>query len=107
MSSNNNKATRTEYDLHPQVNRVVKNHGSCGHYPLGAPTSAESYNYGNNIPHSSKANKYPGSTACHCGKKEWDLHPGCIREIENHGSAMDVKALHDLERHCERAEHKH
>ncbi|KAG0362375.1 hypothetical protein BGX24_005123, partial [Mortierella sp. AD032] len=35
-------------------------------------------------------------SAC-CGQKDWDLHPACIRQIENEGSPADVKLLHEME----------
>ncbi|KAG0298310.1 hypothetical protein BGZ96_000670 [Linnemannia gamsii] len=41
-------------------------------------------------------------SAC-CGQKDWDLHPACIRQIENKGSPADVKLLHEMERQCPRA----
>ncbi|KAF9920882.1 hypothetical protein FBU30_009179, partial [Linnemannia zychae] len=41
-------------------------------------------------------------SAC-CGQKDWDLHPACIRHIENEGSPADVKLLHEMERQCPRA----
>ncbi|GJJ73039.1 hypothetical protein EMPS_05397 [Entomortierella parvispora] len=104
--SSNNKTASNEYEFHPQVNRVHANHGSHGHSPLGTSplaTTTSSSSTGS----TAKSNVNAGSATCHCGKNEWDLHPGCIREIENHGSAKDVKDLHDLERHCQRSEHKH
>jgi hypothetical protein len=103
MSSNNKTTSNNEYDLHPQVNRVLENHGSHGHTPHGASLSATTTSSDS----TAKSSAPTGSATCHCGKNEWDLHPACIREIENHGSAKDVKDLHELERHCERAEHKH
>ncbi|KAF9908196.1 hypothetical protein EC991_010122 [Linnemannia zychae] len=43
-----------------------------------------------------------------CGQKDWDLHPACIRQIENQGSPADVKLLHEMERQCPRAaKHQH
>ncbi|KAG9067368.1 hypothetical protein KI688_012151 [Linnemannia hyalina] len=41
-------------------------------------------------------------SAC-CGQKDWDLHPACIRKIENEGSPEDVKLLHEMEHQCPRA----
>ncbi|KAG0279783.1 hypothetical protein BGZ95_000245 [Linnemannia exigua] len=41
-------------------------------------------------------------SAC-CGQKDWDLHPACIRQIENEGSPADVKRLHEMEKECPRA----
>ncbi|KAF8937989.1 hypothetical protein BGZ47_008771, partial [Haplosporangium gracile] len=37
------------------------------------------------------------------GQKDWDLHPACIRQIENEGSPADVKLLHEMEQQCPRA----
>ncbi|KAG0044846.1 hypothetical protein BGZ83_009890 [Gryganskiella cystojenkinii] len=96
-SNNSNNGNK---DLYPQVNRVVENHGSHGHTHNTHAASPKSA--------AKPAAAHAGTSTTHaCGKDEWDLHPKAIRDIENHGSAKDVKALHDLEHRCERAEHQH
>ncbi|KAF9956236.1 hypothetical protein BGZ72_002895 [Mortierella alpina] len=88
-----------EWDLHPLTNRTHENadsHTHHSHSQTEAQTQATT---------TTKA--AIAKSTCICGKKEWDLHPATIRKIENEGTASDVKDLHELERHCERTEHKH
>ncbi|KAG0349596.1 hypothetical protein BG004_000002 [Podila humilis] len=76
-------------DLHPHVNRTLEN---------------------SDLPRTQSVHTTPASMstktatkgACQCGKNEWDLHPACIRKIENEGSPSDVKQLHNLEQQCNR-----
>ncbi|KAF8987631.1 hypothetical protein CPC16_008241 [Podila verticillata] len=80
-------------DLHPQVNRAFQNSDIPHASTLSqADTTASK---------PSKAST-EGTCTCHCGKNEWDLHPACIRKIENEGSAADVQTLHNLEHQCDR-----
>ncbi|KAG9321179.1 hypothetical protein KVV02_003885 [Mortierella alpina] len=90
---------RREWDLHPLTNRTHENADSHTHHSQHHQTQAQAQ--------AATTTGAPIGSTCVCGKKEWDLHPATIRKIENEGSASDVKDLHDLERHCERAEHKH
>ncbi|KAG0341862.1 hypothetical protein BG000_007793 [Podila horticola] len=82
-------------DLHPQVNRVLEN-SDIPH--------ASTLNHHHQDTQASKPTKgsKDGTCTCHCGKNEWDLHPACIRKIENEGSAADVQTLHSLEHQCNR-----
>ncbi|KAG0025240.1 isocitrate dehydrogenase (NAD(+)) idh1, partial [Podila clonocystis] len=86
----------TRDDLHPQVNRAFENsdipHASTlnHHHHQDAQTSKPT------------KSSTDGTCTCHCGKNEWDLHPACIRKIENEGSAADVQTLHKLEHQCNR-----
>ncbi|KAF9286535.1 hypothetical protein BGZ68_002821 [Mortierella alpina] len=86
-----------DWDLHPLTNRTHENADSHTHHSHTQQPQAQA----------ATTNAHMAKSTCVCGKKEWDLHPATIRKIENEGTASDVKELHDLERHCERTEHKH
>ncbi|KAF9428753.1 hypothetical protein BGZ94_001205 [Podila epigama] len=81
-------------DLHPHVNRTFKNSDRT-HAPAAKSSASASTT-------DKTADNHHGTNSCHCGKKEWDLHPACIRMIENEGSAADVRSLHKLEHQCDR-----
>ncbi|KAG0089768.1 hypothetical protein BGZ92_004246 [Podila epicladia] len=83
-------------DLHPAVNRALEN-SDIPH----ASTLSHHNRQDTQDCKPAKASTVDTCT-CRCGKNEWDLHPACIRKIENEGSAADVQSLHKLEHQCNR-----
>ncbi|KAF9334166.1 hypothetical protein BG006_002624 [Podila minutissima] len=83
-------------DLHPAVNRALEN-SDIPH----ASTLSHLHRQDTQDSKATKASTVATGT-CRCGSNDWDLHPACIRKIENEGSAADVQTLHKLEHQCNR-----
>ncbi|KAG0197472.1 hypothetical protein BGX28_009053 [Mortierella sp. GBA30] len=96
-----------EWDLHPLTNRTHENSDIDQTTQQYSQDHLKPQSQATTSTSASSTNSTALKPACCCGKNEWDLHPAMIRKIENEGSPADVKLLHDLEHHCERAEHKH